>query len=394
LFSTNLQGGISLGDLIKVAKKIDFGTLYIKPAFVFVDQDGHVKLQFEADTTSALAYLYDSLCKELGITWNGDSPSNDLGIYSSCSMHASSDRASYGCGPDGTGTGGFCPQMTLAYSPRFASEALAAAYLYRCNNYVDYWRSLYPSGVAVGTSNFCSSGGGCLGLFLNRLDLYEVFKPDLGGAWVEYNGASMPPTYSPAPTWKGGCDDPHNFFLDKCVRKRYKPKPSAVAWDALGSVGQISVMLIMFMAVTLSVSIFLARARKKRRRGESYMGFFFRDLTRKRKQKRRKGAKGLDERMLDASSRRSRSTGRRSTRSTSRSKSSRRSKSANRSGSRHRSGSLRSSSVQPRSRSRNRTGGGNPEDGDVTGGSQRSGVVDLAMASQQLQDKDIRQQLV
>ena len=53
--------------MIKVAQHIDFGTLYIKPAFVFVDQDGHVKLQFEVDTSSALAYLYDTLCKELGI---------------------------------------------------------------------------------------------------------------------------------------------------------------------------------------------------------------------------------------------------------------------------------------------------------------------------------------
>ena len=352
--STNPNmGGISLGDLIKIAKKIDFGTLYIKPAFVFVDSDGHVKLQFEVDTTSALAYLYDSLCKQLGISWNSYSPSNSLGVYSHCAMHSAGDRAAYGCGPEGTGSGGFCPQMTLAYSPRFASADLAAAYMYRCNNYVDYWRSLYPSGVAVGTSSFCSSGG-CLGLFLNRQDLYEVFKPDLGGAWVEYNGASMPPTYSPAPTWKGGCDDPHNFFLDKCVRKRYKPKPTAVAWDALGYVGQVSVMLVVAMAVTLSVSIFLARARKKRRRGESYIGFFFRDLTRKRKPKRprRKGSgrsggnSGLEEKMLSdghSSSRRSRSAGRRSsTRSQSRTKSghaassSRRSKSSGRTSSRSR----------------------------------------------------------
>ena len=345
------MGGISLGDLIKIAKKIDFGTLYIKPAFVFVDSDGHVKLQFEVDTTSALAYLYDSLCKQLGISWNSYSPSNSLGVYSHCAMHSAGDRAAYGCGPEGTGSGGFCPQMTLAYSPRFASADLAAAYMYRCNNYVDYWRSLYPSGVAVGTSNFCASGG-CLGLFLNRQDLYEVFKPDLGGAWVEYNGASMPPTYSPAPTWKGGCDDPHNFFLDKCVRKRYKPKPTTVAWEALGYVGQVSVLLVVAMAVTLSVSIFLARARKKRRRGESYIGFFFRDLTRKRKPKRprRKGSGrggGLEEKMLSdghgSSSRRSRSTGRRSTtRSQSRTKSgtavstSRRSKSSGRTSSRSR----------------------------------------------------------
>ena len=144
-----------------------------------------------------------------------------------------------------------------------------------------------------------------MALFLNRLDVYEVFKPDLGGSWVEYNGASMPPTFSPAPTWKGGCDDPHNFFLDKCVRKRYKPRRSAVVWDGLGKVGQISVMLLSFMAVTLFISMFLARARKKRKRGESYMSFFFRDLTRNRKKKRKRGPKGMDDNLLDDKSRRS-----------------------------------------------------------------------------------------
>jgi hypothetical protein len=401
-----LQGGISLGDLIKVAKKLEFGTLYIKPAFVFVDSDGHLKLQFEADTTSALAYLYDTLCKQLGITWNYVSPSNSIGVYSNCAMHAAGDRAKYGCGPDGSGSGGFCPQMTLAYSPRFLSESYAAAYMYKCNNYVDYWRSLYPNGVAVGTSQFCPSGG-CVGLFLNRLDLYEVFKPDLGGAWVEYNGASMPPTYSPAPTWKGGCDDPHNFFLDKCVRKRYKPKPSAVAWDALGAVGQISVMLVVFMAVTLSASIFLARARKKRKRGESYLGFFFRDLSRKRRKKRRKGSnKELGESMLgDSKSLRSKSSGRRTSRPSSRS--GRRSKSTGSRGRSSRSSAggtssgsaLRPVSVQPRYSRRSRERGSSR--GQSSGGSvgsrtsQRSGVFDLTISNPQPEDaKDSRQQLV
>jgi hypothetical protein len=387
---------MALGDLIKVAKKLDFGTLYIKPAFVFVDSDGHVKLQFEADTTSALAYLYDSLCKQLGISWNYESPSNTLGKYTNCAMHAAGDRAAYGCGPDGTGAGGFCPQMTLAYSPRFYDEDSAAAYLLRCNNYVDYWRSLYPSGVSVGTSKFCPSGG-CLGLFLNRMDLYEVFAPDLGGAWVEYNGASMAPTYSPAPTWKGGCDDPHNFFLDKCVRKRYKPKPSAVAWDALGNVGQISVMLVGFMAVTLSVSIFLARARKKRKRGESYLGFFFRDLTRKRKKKRRK--KGLEEQMLpDASFRRSKSSGRRSIRSSSRSN--KRSRSNNRSrgrGDREGNSSQRVPG-QPRSQSA-RPQRDRDESTQASGSTRQSGVFDLTVANvqppaSQPDGSDNRQQLV
>jgi hypothetical protein len=348
-----------------------------------VDSSGHLKLQFEADMNSAVAYLYDNLCKQLGIAWNYKNPSNNVGKYTNCAMHAAGDRASYGCGPDGTNSGGFCPQMTLAYKPKFSSQSAAASYIYKANNYVDYWRSMYPNGVAVGTSKFCSEGG-CLGLFLNRMDLYEVFAPDLGGAWVEYNGASMAPTYSPAPTWKGGCDDPHNFFLDKCVRKRYKPKPSAVAWDALGYVGQVSVMLVVFMAVTLSVSIFLARARKKRRKGESYLGFFFRDLTRKKKKKKKKVGKGLDEAMLtDTASRRSKSSGRRSIRSSSRSKK-QRSRSSNRRG--RSSGSVAPSSGPETRSSRSRE----------RESSRRSGVLDLSITNGQPpgQDGDNRQQLV
>jgi hypothetical protein len=385
---------MSLSEMIKVVQHIDFGTLYIKPAFVFVDSDGHVKLQFEADTTSALAYLYDSLCKELGISWNYDSPSNTYGAYTNCAMHAAGDRSTYGCGPDGTNQGGFCPQMTLAYAPRFSSEQSAAAYLDRCNNYVDYWRSLYPSGVAVGTSKFCPNGG-CMALFLNRLDVYEVFKPDLGGSWVEYNGASMPPTYSPAPTWMGGCDEPHNFHLDKCFRKRYKPKASAVAWDALGSIGQFSVMLVVFMAVTLSISIFLARARKKRRRGESYLGFFFRDLTRKRRKKRRKTKNTeLEEKMLDGASRRSKSSKRTSSRT--RSKSHHRSKSASKDRSASKTRSLRPVPLAPgsvtskKSRGRSSSRGRKSDDGT---GATRSAAFD-AGANNAVEDKDNRQQLV
>ncbi len=391
LFRCDHQGGISLSDLIKVAQSIDFGTLYIKPAFVFIDDDGHAKLQFEADTSSALAYLYDTLCKELGIAWNYESPYNKLGVYTNCAMHAAGDRATYGCGPDGTNQGGFCPQMTLAYSPRFNSEEAAAAYLDRCNNYVDYWRSLYPSGVAVGTSKFCPNGG-CLALFLNRLDVYEVFKPDLGGSWVQYNGASMPPTFSPAPTWKGGCDEPHNFHLDKCFRKRYKPKASAVAWDALGSVGQFSVMLVVFMAVTLSISIFLARARKKRRRGESYLGFFFRDLTRKRRKKKRRKGTGLEESMLDGASSRKSKSSKRASSSRSRSKSRRRSKSAGKSRDGSQSRTLRPVPLPPGSvsgkKSRGRSSSRRREGKDET-----SGVFDLTVTNPQ-EDSDKRQQLV
>jgi len=280
------MGGLSISNLIKIGKNIDFGQLYIKPAFVFIDDFGHLKLQFEADASSALGYLYDSLCKEIGIAWNYDTPYNDMGIYTNCAMHSAGDRAKYGCGPDNENTGGFCPQMTIAYSVRFQSEDHTAAYLANCNNYVDYWRSLYPSGVAVGSSNFCPDGG-CLGLFLNRMDLYNVFKPDLGGSWVEYNGASLAPTFSPAPSWTGGCDEPKNFHLDKCFRKHApRARATAIVWDSLGLVGQFSVLLVAFMASTLSASVFLARARKRKRAGESYVAFFFRDLNRKKKKEK------------------------------------------------------------------------------------------------------------
>ena len=284
------MGGMSLSNLVKVARSIEFGTLYIKPAFVFQDDDGALKLQFEADANSALAYLYDNLCKLIGIAWNYDKPYNDLGVYTNCAMHAAGDRAKYGCGPDNANSGGFCPQMTIAYSVGFQSEDHAAAYMDSANNYVDYWRSLYPNGVAVGTSNFCPEGG-CLGFFLNRYDLYNVYKPDLGGTWVSFNGGTVSPTISPAPTWNGGCDDPHNSHLDRCFRKQHSRKAAAQAWDSLGTVGQVSVILIAFMATTLSISLFLSRARKKKRRGESYVGFFVRDMAKKGGGKKKKKLK-------------------------------------------------------------------------------------------------------
>jgi len=375
------MGGMSLSDMIKVIKYIEFGTLYIKPAFVFLDDDGHLKLQFEADANSAMGYLYTTLCKQLGITWNYNSPSNDLGLYTNCAMHAAGDKASNGCGPSNGNSGGFCPQMYLAYGPKFQSGDHAAAYLSMANQYVDYWRSLYPNGVAVGADSFCPSGG-CLGLFLNRYDLYQVFSPDLGGSWVEYNGASMAPTISPAPTYEGGCDEPRNFHLDKCFRRNHKAKASKVAWDSLGSVGQFTVFLVAFMATTLSLSIFLARARRRKRKNESYLSFFFRDLNRKRRRKRRnrKGTKGLEEDLMasdrgDRSSRRSRSRGT----SRSRSKSAKRSQS--RSG-RSRSRSRAASSGRSRSRQRPKNGEDQralrpsmPQAGDGTGSSRRNQLV-------------------
>jgi len=296
------MGGMSLESLIKIGKKLDFGTLFIKPAFVFQDDDGSIKLQFEADANSALGYLYSSLCQMLGITWNYDSPFNNFGLYTNCAMHAAGDRAKYGCGPENGNSGGFCPQMTLAYRVSFQSEEHAAAYLEHCNDYVDYWRSLYPSGVAVGTSKFCQDGG-CLALFLNRYDIFYVFKPELGGSWVEFMGGSSAPTISPAPTYDGGCDNPHNMHLDKCYRKKHAQKASSVAWDSLGTVGQLSVFLIAFMSSTLTISIFLARAKRRRQDGESYLGFLIRDIQGRKKKKRKKlrkrvGRGALDEDLL------------------------------------------------------------------------------------------------
>merc|ERR1711957_205402 len=238
----------------------------------------------------------------IGITWNYHDPSNKLGVYTNCAMHAAGDKAQYGCGPANSNTGGFCPQMTLAYSVQFQSEDLAASYLDKCNDYVDYWRKLYPSGVAVGTQKFCKEGG-CLGLFLNRMDLYQVFKPNLGGSWVEYGDSTMSPTVSPAPTWPGGCDEPHNFHLDRCMIKNdIHRKTSAVIWDSFGTVGQFSILLVSFMATTLTISIFLARARRRQRKGESYIEFFIRDMRRKRKPKKlrrkKRSTRALDEDLL------------------------------------------------------------------------------------------------
>jgi len=348
---------------------------------LFQDEDGSVKLQFEADSSSALGYLYDNLCKMLGLSWNYDSPYNKYDVYTNCAMHAAGDRAKYGCGPGNANSGGFCPQMTVGYRVEFQSEDAAADFFARGNNYVDYWRAKYPSGVAVGTDKFCS-GGGCLGLFLNRYDLYQVFKPEMGGSWVEYNGATYAPTISPAPTADGGCDNPHNRHLDKCFRKMNPRRAPSVAWESLGPVGQLSVFLVSFMAITLSTSIFLARARKKRRRGESYMGFLMRDMTSRKKRrkkklrKRRTKNKELEEGMLDSGDKSSRPPRSKSKTRRSRSKprdggSSRRSsskrgdESSRRSSSRHRphsrssskrrdeeSSSRRPSSSRSRSRSR------------------------------------------
>jgi hypothetical protein len=265
---------MSLSNMIKVLKTVQFGTLYIKPAFVFADSNGHLKLQFEADPYSSMGYLYDNLCQMLGIKWNYISPYNKLGLYTSCSMHAAGDRASYGCGPSGSNSGGFCPQMTLAYAPKFKSQDAAAAYITNANNYVDYWRSLYPHGVAVGTDSFCKSkswtgyNGGCLGLFLNRMDLYYVLAPDLSGAWVEFNGNAGTPIRSSAPTYAGGCEDPRNLHLEKCFKLKYGAPMSSVRtfWINMNKIGQLSIISLSVMSVVFTVAFMIVRIRRRQRR--------------------------------------------------------------------------------------------------------------------------------
>jgi len=291
---------MSLSDMIKVLKTVQFGTLYIKPAFVFADSNGHLKLQFEADPYSSMGYLYDNLCQMLGVKWNTISSYNSLGLYTSCAMHAAGDRASYGCGPSNANSGGFCPQMTIAYSPRFKSQEAAASYIAAANNYVDYWRILYPYGDAVGTDRFCrsksSSGyqGGCLGLFLNRMDLYYVLAPDLSGAWVEFNGNSIAPTHSPAPTFSGGCDDPRNFHLDKCFRIKYSKQYASEGsgwWSSLGTVGQLTLIAVFLLSTVFIVALFIAQSRKQKKR--ALQKFF---SSRKRKKRGDNALLAMEER--------------------------------------------------------------------------------------------------
>lgn len=276
------MGGMSLSNMIKVLKQIKFGALYIKPAFVFIDSNGHLKLQFEADESSALGYLYNNLCSSLGIKWNQRYPKNDYRLYTSCSMHAAGDRAVYGCGPGSsnarkTFTGGFCPQMTLAYSPKFSSQQAEEAYLTMANNYVDYWRRLYPSGVATGTNKFCSkSGGGCLGLFLNRLDLFYVFSPNLGGGWMEMS--SFPPTHSPAPTFEGGCSDKKNSHLARCSHSTSRSSVSradiaSLNWNSFGKLGHVLLLSLagMVFIVALAFLISFTRERVEKKFAEKAM---------------------------------------------------------------------------------------------------------------------------
>ena len=173
--------------------------------------------------------------------------------------------------------------MTLAYRVGFQSDDHAVAYFDMVNSYVDFWRQKFPSGVAVGTSEFCPDGG-CLGLFLNRYDLYNVYKPDLGGSWVEYNGGTFAPTISPAPTFEGGCKNPANKYLDRCFRKNNKGKNFLRAvWRGVGAIGHFAFLLMLFMSATLTVSLLLAKAKKKKKKRETYLQYFARALKKRAK---------------------------------------------------------------------------------------------------------------
>ena len=67
--------------------------------------------------------------------------------------------------------------------------------------------------------------------------------------------------------------------------------------------GQLSIVLIAFMASTLTVSIFLARANRRRQDGESYLGFIIRDMQGRKKKKskklRKRFGEGMDRDFLD-----------------------------------------------------------------------------------------------
>ena len=122
--------------------------------------------------------------------------------------------------------------------------------------------------------------------------------------------------------------------------------------------GQFTLFLLVFMSVTLAVSIFLARARKNRRKGESYMAFMMRDSRtksgdKKKKKRKVKGNKDLEEAMLDdTKSRRSFRSSRSRSKSVSRSRS--KSRSAAREGELDDKSMTRSRSKSTKSRSRSR----------------------------------------
>jgi len=115
------------------------------------------------------------------------------------------------------------------------------------------------------------------------MDLYYVFAPDLSGAWVQFNGNSIAPTSSPAPTYAGGCDDPRNFHLDKCFKMQYTKKSSSKAvtyWSSLGRVGQLSFIAMCSMTTFMIAALIISRIRKQKRRA-------LKSLLRQQKRKKR-----------------------------------------------------------------------------------------------------------
>ena len=180
------KGGISTKNLVAILSNLYFDPLYIKPAFVYVTSQGHVRLQFEADSTTALGALYDKLCSQLGVMdlQTGKTAWNSEGAYTSCSFHLASDTAANGCSAKGYGSSSshFCPYMSLGYKMQFASNNAQSSFLYKVNAVVDKWRSKYPNGVLVGSDNFCPAGG-CFGLLLGRSIVFYGFNPKNGGAF-------------------------------------------------------------------------------------------------------------------------------------------------------------------------------------------------------------------
>jgi hypothetical protein len=257
------KGGIGLEKLITILEQINFSSLLLKPAFMYVDSNGNIKLQFEADASSALGTLYDSLCSALGTPDYGNNvyPYNDLGVYSSCTSSLASDRASYGCGATSSegseGTGFFCPYATLAYKAQFMTDDLKGQYLTKCNTYIDEWRSKYPNGVALGTSNFCSSGG-CLALFLNRFSVYYGFKPELKGSFKHHIPLGGGTSFSS--DGEGGLFD-----------KRF----GTAAQFALTVLSQVALLGLGLMMLSMTALIGLKKWRRNRRKGFTTWGMIF-----------------------------------------------------------------------------------------------------------------------
>ena len=134
----------------KVATNHDLAALLQEQPFN--DINGSEKHKFDADPNYGLRYLYDSLCKALGLSWNYDPPSNTLRHYTNCVMRAAGDRAMYNCVPNNSNISEFCPQMMISYSITFKGDRHSTA-----KKALAIWDSLgYP--FCLGICCTCKKG--------------------------------------------------------------------------------------------------------------------------------------------------------------------------------------------------------------------------------------------